>query len=210
VKANVRHFAEPTPEFFLSMSALIDKNGDEILEATEAADFSFGGVHTASVEMGREWVAQADLNNDGILTMREVADGHAKLTIHALTKRWLESTAVVEATLRLLQRETARVRKSLPASEVDATEAEGTAGINQSSASSVLPPAAGKLTMLRLIRGILVGCHSGRIRIARLLIQATGPLNGAKLSCNASHHRGCLLANAGGSSSCRNWHSHLC
>jgi hypothetical protein len=106
--------AEATPEFLLSMSALVDKNGDEVLDASEAAEFSFGGVRAASSNIGREWIAQADHNKDGMLTMREVADGYMQLRDHMLTKAWLESTAVVETSLRLLQRETARVRESLP------------------------------------------------------------------------------------------------
>lgn len=107
--------AEPTLDFFLALSAIIDNNGDEVLEATEVSSFSFGHARAVSLELGRDWVAQADQDDDGILTMREVALGYKQLTQHKLAKRWLEDTALVEAALGLLQREIARERDSLPA-----------------------------------------------------------------------------------------------
>jgi len=137
----VKHYAEPTPDFFLSLSAIIDKDGDEVLEASEAAGFSFGGVRTASLAVGQDWIAQADGNNDGVLTMREVADGHRDLSRHELTKRWLENTAVIEATLRLLQRETARVRDSLSASTQSDHEEGGCTTFDERPAESDSSPA---------------------------------------------------------------------
>merc|ERR1711920_958857 len=68
--------AQPTAEFLLALSALVDRNGDEVLDSEEASSFSFGGVQKASLELGSEWVAQGDQNGDGILTMKEVADNH--------------------------------------------------------------------------------------------------------------------------------------
>jgi hypothetical protein len=125
---SIRHAAEPTSEFLLSLSALLDKNGDEVLEASEAEFFSFGGVRHASQDEAQDWITQADQNKDGVLTMREVADGHVQLGRHKLTKRWLKNTAVLEAALRLLQRESARVRARIPRSREAAGDEVDTAG----------------------------------------------------------------------------------
>merc|ERR1719222_1492610 len=50
--------AVPTPEHLLSLAALLDKDGDEVIEAFEAASFVFGGQSKpAALETGRDWVA---------------------------------------------------------------------------------------------------------------------------------------------------------
>lgn len=109
-EARLRVRARPTAEFLLALSALVDKDGDEVIEPPEAARFSFGGLREATPEEGRQWVSAGDADGNGALTMREVAEGHEKLGTHRLAQRWLANTALVEATLVLLQKEVLRLR----------------------------------------------------------------------------------------------------
>lgn len=121
---SMRVRAKPTAEFLLALSALVDQDGDEAIDVQEVAAFSFGGLAKASLEEGRTLVTIADANSDGVLTMSEVAAGHERLGDHKLMQRWLGSTPVVEATLRLLQREASRVRHAMP--QNDATWSSAT------------------------------------------------------------------------------------
>lgn len=124
--------AKPTAEFLLALSALVDRDGDEVIEPPEAARFSFGGLRDATPEEGLQWVSAGDADGSGTLTMREVADRHEELGTHRLAQRWLASTALVEATLVLLQKEVHRLRPHTAGTASEASTPE-TLSIEQDS-----------------------------------------------------------------------------